>query len=669
MNLLAKFHRTSAVKQEAKSHSNLQKRFIWRVLAPPFFVLIGIGLVIFWQLDSFVRSQAADELRRASLATAVKLEREFAIRQTVLKRTGEELFGVKSAYQADKTALEQNRTACAAHLKAKKTFQTAPNSACEPFLADFARSSATAAAVEDGYVRIGNELLAARDQRINDRLGAYKQFFPETTALIVVNTKQEVVSSALSGIFKGSTDDLVATMPKDSTTNLEGLTKQVSGVRLGLFSYPIESGRVLAAYDLGDESFVQQTWASTPIDKKDTLAVILDSTGTAVYPQLPFSTTFNQVHGSLANKHATAVTLGEIKHLAVGTAVGESGWQVAVASPTAAVLAPLRDAQLLAAIIIGSMLVAFLWVGTFFIQKTLRTIIRLVSGSLIFASGKLDYKIQLDHPDVEFASLATTMNGMAGRIDQAEKALDEKNKEFISIATHELRTPLTAIKGNLSMAYEDYGDQLTATTKPLIAQAFDGTTRLATLVNDMLDMARLDGNRVEFVIKPQDIKAIATDVVSMLQVTAGEKQVSLSYNPAAASPVLADATKLRIVLNNFVSNAIKYNRPGGTVTLTHALKDGKLVTAVADTGLGIPEDQKSHMFEKFFRVQNADRTNVVGTGLGMYITREYIMKMGGELWFESTHGQGTTFYFAIPIAPAPSVTTVPVVTPSTQLPV
>lgn len=108
-----------------------------------------------------------------------------------------------------------------------------------------------------------------------------------------------------------------------------------------------------------------------------------------------------------------------------------------------------------------------------------------------------------------------------------------------------------------------------------------------------------------------------------------------------------------------MSNAIKYNRPAGSVTVSHVVKDNKLITSIADAGLGIPDDQKAHMFEKFFRVQNEDRKNVVGTGLGMYITREYILKMGGELWFESVHGQGTTFYFSLPLAPTEATAAIP----------
>ncbi len=652
--LKQKLHRTQK--------SSLNHRFIARVLAPPFVVLLVLGSVIIWQVNGFVRGQAVAELNRAAATTAAKLEREFALRQTVVKRTGEELFIIKSNYAAALQKLGEDRAACSQHVKQKKDFKSAPGGVCDPFLAQFAKSGTSQAAVEDGYIAAGQTLSNTQKTQINERLTSYGQFFPETIALVVADTEGKVVSSALNEAFQGSTEAFAKDVASARTTPIEGRVTVSHGLHMAVFAYPITGGSVLAAYNLESDSFLRESWQSTPIDSARAVAVILDSTGQLAYPSVGSEDQFKSAWSALPNKTFTTFTLNKTAHIATGTKVAGSNWYVLVASPRTVVLSPVRDAQIAAVFIIGTLLVGFLWVGTYFIQRTLQSIMRLVSGSILFAAGQLDYKIKLDSGDQEFIALADTMNNMAGRIAAAEKEIDEKNKEFISIATHELRTPLTAIKGNLSMAFEDFGDQLNPTVKPLVEQAFTGTTRLAVLINDMLDMARLDGNRVEFELAPQDIKALCNDVVASLQITAQEKPVSLVYDPTVAANVLADAAKLRIVLNNFVSNAIKYNRPNGSVKLSHALKDGKLVTSVADTGLGIPEDQKAHMFEKFFRVQHDDRKDIVGTGLGMYITRQYVIKMGGEVWFESTHGQGTTFHFSLPLAlasPAPPQTPAP----------
>lgn len=635
-----------------RSGSNLQRRFVFRVLAPPFLILLLLGIFGLYQLNKFISNQAVSELNRSAISTAAKLEREFAIRQTVLKRTGEDLFKIKDDYQKNRQALDKSRVDCGSYLKQKKTFVGAPNGACDPFLAEFASRGPSLQAIEDSYVRTGNQMAQSQEQKIQDRLSAYNQFFPETRALVVSDDKQQMVSSATSSVFTASTDIFAQYIKKVSKQPVEGELLDYASGRLAIFAYPIHGGSVLAAYDPTSKSFIKQTWESTPIDRSKALVVILDSTGNTVYPNVKVSehTLFKSSNSSLRLKRFNQVNIKNVAHIAVGSEAGASKWLVVVASPRAIVFGPLRDAQLAAVIVIGLLLVGFLWVGAIFIHRTVLSIMRLVSGALLFAGGKLDYIIRLPKADNEFDQLAETMNTMAWRIADAEKKIDEKNKEFISIATHELRTPLTAILGNLSIAVEDYGDKLDSKLKPVIEQAHTGTLRLRDLVNDMLDMARLDGGRVEFVIAKQDIKTVIRDVVDALQVTAHDQRISLKYKPVGALPIMADAGKLRIVLNNFISNAIKYNRHGGTVKISHHVKDDRLVTGVEDTGLGIPDEQKAHIFEKFFRVSNADRKNVTGTGLGMYITKRYILAMGGQVWFESVHGKGTTFYFSLPVA-------------------
>lgn len=632
----------------------MQQRFIWLVLLPPFVVLFLLGVVGFWQLGKFTRNQAVSELNRSATSTAAKLEREFGLRETVLKRTGEELFIIKSEYAAARQKLDANRAACSAYVKQKKTFLGAPDSACEPFLATFATKGATTATVEDGYITRGEALIKIQDQRINERLTAFKQFFPETLVLLVVNDQKQVISSALSGAFSGSSEVFIADAVAAQQQPVIGKYAVIENFRLGTFAYPIAGGSVLAAYDLDNDNFIRESWESTPIDRQKALAVILDASGQPTYPNLAIVGDLTNSSDRLRKTKYVDINLKSVPHVAVGAEAGNSRWLVVVASPTAVVFGSLRDAQLIGVLIIGILLVSFLWVGAFFIQRTVRSILRLVSGALVFAGGNLDYKINLPTSDAEFSQLAETMNAMAARIAKAEKEIDEKNKEFISVATHELRTPLTAIIGNLSMVSEDYSEKLDPVVKPMLEQAYKGTTRLRDLVNDMLDVARLEGGRAEFVIKPQSMKTIVEGVIETLRVTAQAANTSITYNSAQAGEVLADESRLRIVLNNFVSNAIKYNRPEGSVVVSHSVKDGQLATAIADTGLGIPDEQKAHMFEKFFRVSHEDRKNVVGTGLGMYITRQYVLAMGGKVWFESTHGTGTTFYFTLPLSVEPS---------------
>lgn len=632
------------------NNTNIQRRFIIGVLLPPFIVLLVIGAVLYWQLNSFVLSKAVGDLRRSADTTAAKIEREFALRETVLKRTGEDLFTIKSNYLVSRQTLEKNRSGCIDYVRRFGTFLNAPDNHCDPFLSEFARLGTRTSAIEQGYVNRGQELIDSQNQQINARLSAFKQFFPETLALLVFDKSGDLVSSALSGGFNGSIDLFVDDAARAQTEPVVGQLRNFADFRMAVFSYPIENGSVLAAYDIDNPGFIRGSWETAPINQKEAVAIILDAEGETAYPNYGLAVNLKPVNDSLSKEEFVYTDLQNTRHIAVASEAGESEWLVVVASPSVVVLSPVRNAQLIAVIIIGSLLVGFLWVGTVFIKRTIRSILRLVAGTIVFAGGNLNYKITLDHADQEFHQLAETMNGMAARIAAAEKEIDEKNKEFISLATHELRTPLTAILGNLEMASDSMQDHPEENTKQFIDKAFDGTRRLRDLVNDMLDVARLEGNRQEFEIRPQDIKTIVGEVMESLGVTAKEKGIALSYDSKNARGVSADESRLRIVLNNFVSNAIKYNRPNGTVSVSHSLKGDMLVTEVADTGLGIPEAQKAHMFEKFFRVQDKDRKDIVGTGLGMYITKQYVVKMGGTVWFDSVHGKGTTFCFTLPLA-------------------
>lgn len=629
---------------------NLEKRFIWHVLVPPFLALLILAGLGFWQLDKLIRSQAINQLERSASSLSTKLEREFSIRETILKRTGEELFVNKSKYQADVQKLESDRAACRTHVAQKSSFSGSPNNACDAFSSNQSAVKPTVSSVESGYVLLGEKLSASHQAATNDRLSAYKQFFPETLAIIVLDKDQKIVSSALSGAFKGDSNKFIDDAKLALTQSINGKIIVHENFELAIFAQPISDGSVLVAYDINNQNFIRQAWAATPIDKTQSLAVVLDNDGNPIYPDLKDANAFKPFNTPLRQKPYADIKLEGIENMAVAEEVVGSGWLVVVASPRAAVLAPLRDAQLAAVIFVGILIICFLWIGTYFIRQIVGTVMHLVTGALVFGSGRLDYRIKLEKSGRELNQLAQTLNNMAARIEADELLIDQKNKEFISIATHELRAPMTAIIGYLSMFKERQKHKLDKASQNLIDEVYYGTARLKDLVNDMLDVARLEGGRAEFNFKAVSIDKVVDDVVKTMSVVAKMSKVKIIYDSNNAKNVLADDARLKIIINNLVSNAIKYNREHGTVSITHQTKSDDLITMVKDTGLGIPEEQKEHIFEKFFRVQHSDRSKITGTGLGMFITSRYVEEMGGKIWFESAHGKGTTFYFSLPLA-------------------
>jgi signal transduction histidine kinase len=615
-----------------KRDSSLQGRFIGRVLLPPFLVLLVLGGLGFWQLDRLLRDQAIENLSSAAEATSIRLERE--------------IFIVKSKYQADIKKLQKDRAECRKHYEAEFTFSGSPGGVCDSFSVNLASSRPSLALIEDTYVNKAKELQANQRQNINQRLSAYKQFFPETLAVMILDDKQ-VVSSALSGAFEGSNEPFIADAKAARTAPVNGKVIQLEKFELAVFAFPIAKGSVLAAYDVNNKNYINSSWESSPINKDQSLVVILDSLGQVVYPELRDGAELS--NPKIRDKGYSEIKLAGVRNIAVGKEVAGSNWLVVVTSPKAAVLSPIRDAQLVSAIIIGLLIVGFLWVGTFFIQRTVNNIIQLVTGAMVFGSGRLDYKLNLSHAEKEFKQLAETMNYMARRISDTEREIDMKNKEFISIATHELRTPMTAIIGYLSLFKEKHDKKLDKDSKKYLEEAYYGTVRLRDLINDMLDVARLEGGKVEFNLAPQNFEKIIDEIIDTQTTIANMSNIKLSYDSSQAAMVLADEGRLRIVINNLVSNAIKYNRPGGFVKVSHERKDGQLITVVKDNGLGIPAEQKNQIFEKFFRVKNSDRNTITGTGLGMHITKRYVQEMNGKIWFDSTHGQGSTFYVSLPI--------------------
>ena len=223
------------------------------------------------------------------------------------------------------------------------------------------------------------------------------------------------------------------------------------------------------------------------------------------------------------------------------------------------------------------------------------------------------------------------------------KEVDQMKDEFISIASHELRTPLTAIKGYLSLILEGtYGKIESKEMKEGINRAITASKRLEVLVEDLLNVSRIEQGRLDVKNEKIELKPIIQEVVSQLKITADEKKLLLEYlEPKESLPlVLADPERLKQALINLIGNSIKYTEKGN-VKITTTTKDNKLEIKIVDTGIGMSAEEQKHLFEKFHRVQNEKTAKIIGTGLGLWITKQIIELMNGKIYLESMKDVGT----------------------------
>lgn len=228
------------------------------------------------------------------------------------------------------------------------------------------------------------------------------------------------------------------------------------------------------------------------------------------------------------------------------------------------------------------------------------------------------------------------------------KEIDKMKDTFISMASHELKAPLVSIKGNIEFFREETEHSLNEEGKHYLENIGNSAERLEMLVSDMLEVSRLEGNRIPINISEAEAGTIIEKSVDEVRPQAIQKGLILNYSPAKLPKIKVDPDRTKQILINLISNAVKYTIKGKVNILTEARKD-KLLIIVADTGVGISAGDQARLFQKFSRFYNEETKNVSGTGLGLWISRELAGKMGGDITVESIKGVGSHFILHLPI--------------------
>jgi len=237
------------------------------------------------------------------------------------------------------------------------------------------------------------------------------------------------------------------------------------------------------------------------------------------------------------------------------------------------------------------------------------------------------------------------------------RQLDKAKDEFISIASHELRNPMSIIKGNISMILAGDVGEVNSETRDLLTDVTVAVERQIRLVNELLDISRIEAGVINFNLNPSiNIDQVAELLVTSLKEVASSQNLEIKLeNPTKPLPVVqADHDKISQVLINLVTNAMKFTKKG-SITISFKQKDDYVVTCVTDTGAGIPEEQKDLLFKKFSKPSSTSVGTIsTGSGLGLYISKKYIERQGGDIWLETSKlGVGSTFCFSLPIAGSP----------------
>lgn len=232
--------------------------------------------------------------------------------------------------------------------------------------------------------------------------------------------------------------------------------------------------------------------------------------------------------------------------------------------------------------------------------------------------------------------------------EQAEKASMAKT-EFLSSMSHELRTPLNAILGFTQLLATDPESPPTRQQKDSLNHILKASNHLLTLINQVLDLSKVESGKLELNLTELQIGKLVDDCLPLIKTLADEKAVSLNIAEAPSTPVIADAMRLKQVLLNLLNNGVKYNRKGGTLTLSYDKLGDHLRVRIRDTGIGISEKHQEMMFRSFSRLGQENSTTE-GSGVGLVITRNLLEAMNGKLDFDSQKNQGSTFWFDLPFA-------------------
>ena len=270
----------------------------------------------------------------------------------------------------------------------------------------------------------------------------------------------------------------------------------------------------------------------------------------------------------------------------------------------------------------------------------------------LIGEGNLKIKINILRKD-EIGVLGEFFNEMVGRIKDAQERQEEISRlksEFITVAAHQLRTPLSIVKWAYTAVLEGDFGPIAEGQRTILGKAAIANESMIKLVHNLLDAARIEEGRFGFKFERVDFGAFLKKLYEEKKLLAEKKGVVLTIDihPKDILYLNADPEKLSIAVGNIIDNAVRYTASGGSVGISLDAEEAFAVIKIQDTGIGIAPEDKTRLFTKFYRGSNVMHLETEGTGLGLFITKNIVVSHGGEVWFNSEHTKGTTFFIKLP---------------------
>lgn len=229
--------------------------------------------------------------------------------------------------------------------------------------------------------------------------------------------------------------------------------------------------------------------------------------------------------------------------------------------------------------------------------------------------------------------------------------MEERLKtDFVTLSSHQLRTPLSAVKWFTEIVMTERAGKLNRKQMDYLREIHRSNERAIALVNDLLQVSRVQEGKLHLDLTPVDVVALTQEMIEANRalLTANDISLDLQVINGPVPKMQIDKAKIKRVIQNILSNAIKYTPRGGGVQVILKNTAKEVAVSITDSGVGIPADQQSRVFERFFRGTNVTKIQPDGTGLGLFIAKSLVEAHHGKIWFESTEGEGTVFHFSLP---------------------